>query len=334
VMMMGEDMMDNDDRIWSNTLSVREIGEMRVRDIKRRLQRAHGYSAEDVGRMLDKQELIHALGMEEHKVREARSEKQKRTLVWRSILAAVISVAAVACWPVLCQAYQVAEVNLVVYTDRKRLQVRRCWELRSMLGLIGVALMFLLDGLSIWLSASILLSWFFRSRYFFPMPSLPIHPAKFMGGEIAQGPMANYGLNIGPMIISWGLRFGNAQIEKWTGKALASAQRELKRRARENETVQAKEERRARKAARRAAKEAAAKEEAAAREVTPTSSCGSTCRESHPFEPSEKAPLNYSTSPASVEAFLGEEFGKANSENDADESSVELEATSGLDDLD
>jgi hypothetical protein len=320
------------EQIWSNTLSVREIGEMRVRDIKRRLQRAHGYSAEELGRMLDKQDLIHALGMEEHKVREERLEKQKRVLAWRSMIAAVISVAVVLCWPVLSHAWEVAAVNFVVFTDRKRLEIRRCWELQSILGFVGVTLMFLLDGLSIWLSASILLSWFVKSKYFFPMPSLPIHPAKLIGGEVANGPMANYGLNIGPMIVSWGLRFSNSQIEKWTGRALARAQRELKRRAQESETVQEKEERRARKAARKAAKEAAAREEEAANETTPTSSCASTCKEGSTFEPQDKAPPDYDTSPASVEAFLGEEFGKTTSE-DIDES-VELEATSGLDDLD
>ena len=210
----------------TDTLSLLEIGELRVRDIKRRLQRLHGYTADDVGRMLDKKDLINALAFEEHKTRERKLDRQKRYLVKRGIIAALVVVAIVMFWPLLSHAYEVALVNFVVYTDRKRFEARRCFELKSIPGLIGVVLMFIMDGLSIWLSVSILLSWVMRSKYFFPVPSLSVHPAQFMGGAVASGPLSRYGFNIGPMIISWALRFINSQIEGYTGKVLASAHRE------------------------------------------------------------------------------------------------------------
>ncbi|CAB9507696.1 expressed unknown protein [Seminavis robusta] len=336
--MEGDDADDGTIAV-GKTLTVQEIGDMRVRDIKRRLQRTHGYGADEVGRMLDKQELIHALAFEEHKIREKKLDQQKRVLVWRGILAALLSVSVAMCWPLLSHAYEVAAVNFVVYTDRKRLEVRRCMELQSALGLLGIVLMFLVDGLSVWLSASILLSWVMTSKYFFPMPPLPIHPAKFMGGEVASGPMSRYGFNVGPMLVSWGLRFLGSQLEKWTGQTLAAAQREMKRKARENETQAAKEERRARKAARRAAREeAAAADAAAARQSVPSAAFGQPPQEMNPaFVPPDRPPPAYDTSPASVEAFLGEEFtnppDNGNGEEGEEEEPV-VEGTSGLDDLD
>ena len=244
------------------TLNMEEIGDMRARDIKRRLSRTHGYSAEELVRMIDKKDLINALSFEEHKTRQQHQEKQKRFLAKRGIIAALIAVALVLFWPLLSHAYEVSAVNFVVYTDRKRLEAQRCWELKSTLGFVGIVLMLAVDLLQIWLSGSVILSWVMTSKYFFPVPSLPIHPAKLMGGEIANGPLSRYGLNVGPMAISWGLRFANSTIEAWTGRFLSKAQREMKRKARENETEKEREERKARKAARKAAKQAA-KEQAA-----------------------------------------------------------------------
>ena len=85
----------------TKTLSMGEIREMRVRDIKRRLSRTHGYSADEVGRMLDKKELIQALAFEEHKDREKELEKVKRFVVIRGIVVAVIAVIVVLGWPIL-----------------------------------------------------------------------------------------------------------------------------------------------------------------------------------------------------------------------------------------
>ena len=65
---------DQTDLDSSTTLSLSEITELRVRDIKRRLSRTHGYGADELARMLDKKELINALAYEEHRQRQKDDE--------------------------------------------------------------------------------------------------------------------------------------------------------------------------------------------------------------------------------------------------------------------
>ncbi|CAJ1942382.1 unnamed protein product [Cylindrotheca closterium] len=238
----------------TKTLSMQEVQSMRVRDIKRRLGRTHGYAADELGRMLDKKDLIQALAFEEHKERERETKEFKRALMTRGIVVALIAVLVVLGWPLWEQLYAVASVNFVVYTDRKWHEVKRCTELRSGMGAFGILLMAIVDGLQLWLSASILLSWFTSSKYFFPTPSLPFRPAQFMGDQVASGPLSKYGLNIGPMAVSWVFRFVNGQLESFTGRALSRAYQKQKKSSRDTESP---EERAARKAARKAAKKAA-----------------------------------------------------------------------------
>ena len=238
----------------TKTLSMQEVRGMRVRDIKRRLTREHGYSADELGRILDKKELIQALSFEEHKEKQKEQEKLKRFLVIRGILTAAIAVVIVGGWPLWSHLYEVVCVNLVVYTDRKRHEAGRCLELRSKMGFIGILLMAIMDVLQLWLSASVLLSWVTTSKYFFPMPNLSVRPAQFMGGQVASGPMAKYGFNVGPMVITWVFRFVASRIEAWTGRQLANAHRAQRKDAKQWESS---EERAARKAARRAAKKEA-----------------------------------------------------------------------------
>jgi hypothetical protein len=242
----------------SDTLTMDQVREMRVRDIKRRLSRSHGYSADELGRILDKVELIQALSFEEHKEKQKHNEKVKRALVSRGIIGTIIAIVIVAGWPVWTHVYAVGSVNLVVYLDKRKYEASRCVELKSMQGIFGVLLMAICDLMSLWLTTSVFLSWFTTSRYFFPTPNLPIRPAAMMGGEASRGPMAGYGINIGPMALSWAMRFVNGRLEAFTGKALSKAYQRTKQEARQREDP---EERAARKAARRAAKKAA-KEEA------------------------------------------------------------------------
>ena len=44
--------------------------------------------------------------------------------------------------------------------------------------------------------------------------------------------LANYGINVGSMAVTWAMRFVYGKIELWTGKALASAHRQQRREAR------------------------------------------------------------------------------------------------------
>jgi hypothetical protein len=242
----------------ASLLTYEEVTEMRVRDIKRRLARNHGFSADELSRMLDKKELIQALAFEEEKLRLTAEADMKRALFKQSVLVAVIAIFIAMCWPLLQHAYEVAHVNLVVYTDRKKLEAVRCWELRTYTGMFLVLVMLAIDVLQIWLSGSILLSWVTRSKYLFPVPSIPIRPAQLMGGDISRTSLASYGINVGPMAISWILRYANNQVERWTGRAMSQAQKSQRKAERANETSQERATRRAaRKEAKRAAQERA-----------------------------------------------------------------------------
>jgi len=93
-----------------------EISQMRVRDIKRRLTRHHGYGADEVAKMIDKNDLIHALSYEEHKVRQKEKERRKRVLFKKGVMIALVCVIVVMFRELWFHVWEVASVNLVVYT--------------------------------------------------------------------------------------------------------------------------------------------------------------------------------------------------------------------------
>ena len=224
---MGTVNTNKDAAASSSFLSLTEIADMRVRDIKQRLARSHRYGADELGRMILKKELVETLAFEEEKVRLRSVDQHRRYWAWRGIGMAIVVVLVVACWPLLQQGYEVALVNFVVYTDRKQLEVTRCREWQSKWGMLGVTLMFMIDILQAWLTLSIVLSWVIRpNRYFFLTPNIPIKPAQFMGGPMDKA-FGSYGINIGSMLVTWGLRFAHGQLETWTGKALARSRQRM-----------------------------------------------------------------------------------------------------------
>lgn len=91
---------------------------MRVRDIRRRLTREHGYGADEIALMLDKKELINALAFEEHKAAQKEKDRKKRVAFRRSIIVALICVIFVMFRDLFVHAYEVASVNFVVYTGK------------------------------------------------------------------------------------------------------------------------------------------------------------------------------------------------------------------------
>lgn len=236
----------------TSTLSIDEVSKLKVREIKRRLALTHGFAADELGRILDKKELVETLAFEEEKIRLGEEAEVKRFLLKRGIIVALVSVVVVMCWPLFQHAFEIAHVNFAVYTDRKRHETSRCIELQSYKAMIGVFLMFVMDLLGMWMTASIVLSFVMKSnKYFFPYPNLPIRPAQLMGGGMAQA-FGGYGLNIAPMIIRWLMRFVNEKLEIWTGRCMSLAHKTQRRAAREFETE---EERAQRKAARKLVKQ-------------------------------------------------------------------------------
>lgn len=72
------------------------------------------------------------------------------------------------------------------HTDRRKHEILRCRDFHSFKGYFGIFLLFIIDILSLWLSVSVLLSWVMRSKYFFPVPNIPIRPAQLLtihGGD-------------------------------------------------------------------------------------------------------------------------------------------------------
>lgn len=241
-----EDYINDGIDLETKTLNIIEISEMRVRDIKRRLSREHGYGADELSRMLDKKELINTLSYEEHKVYQQEIDKRK----WRRIKSAIIytcaAVLVVMFWPLLSHAIEVAKVNFVVYTDKRRHELSRCREYSSIKGYFGMFLLFIIDGLSTWLSVSVLLSWVMKSKYFFPVPNIPIKPAQLLAGGVGgdAGALGQYGINVGPMIISGLFRFLNNRVEGMIGNAMSKAFQMQRKNARKEERAREKEERR------------------------------------------------------------------------------------------
>jgi len=257
---MGNDVTDESTgKQRSTRLTYEEISSMRVRDLKRHLAHRHGYSHEELSKILDKKDLISNLLYEEDKLRSQQQSKQQRYHFWNLALTTVLAIVLVAGMPLWIQVMNVISVNFVVYTDRLTYGLSQCYQYRSSSAVIWFICLLLLDLCQLWLSLSIAASWIlskhYRAKYahwLFPTPSFAVHPAQFLGNpQISQGPLGSYGINIAPMVISWGLRYAHAYVERWTGLALAKAQRAQQKKEREWETP---DQRAARKAAKKEAK--------------------------------------------------------------------------------
>jgi len=242
-------------------LTFTQISKLRVREIKRQLSRNHGYSADELSRMLDKKELIEALAFEEHKLDMKEKDELRRKNIQKAVLVAIVCVLVVMCWPLINHAFDVALVNIVVYTDKKKYEMSQCWSFKSLTACFGIICMATLDFFQVWLSCSVLLSWVIsRNKYFFPTPSIPISPSLFMHGAPGgrgTSPLDRIGINVGPMMITWLLRWLRNRTELFVGKSLLKAQkkqRKAERKKKETETADL--DRKLRRARRRAEKEA------------------------------------------------------------------------------
>lgn len=245
-----EDYINYDD-LETKSLDIIQISNMRVRDIKRRLARHHGYGADELSRMLDKKDLINTLSFEEHKVYQQELDRRKSRRIKSTIIYTFAAVLIVIFWPLLKHAFEVVHVNFIVYTDKRRHELSRCREYKSFKGYFGVFLLLIIDFLSTWLSASVLLSWVMKSKYFFPVPNLPIRPAQLLSGGGDSGALGLYGINVGPMVISGLFRILNNRVEVMIGNAVSKAfqnqrrrEKEEMKRARKEERAKEKEERR------------------------------------------------------------------------------------------
>lgn len=117
----------------------------------------------------------------------------------------------------------------------------------------------MMDCMQLWLSVSVILSWVMRSKYFFPIPSIPISPRLLTNNT---NPLARFGFNIGPMIITFFFRLVRGRIEVWVGKVLSGAyqhkkkERKAAKKEKEHmEAARAKQQRRAARATRRVERE-------------------------------------------------------------------------------
>jgi hypothetical protein len=215
-------------------MSILEISSLRVRDIKRRLTRRHGYSPDRISNILDKKELIHMLAYEEDKIRMKYEQRVQQDAFFYAVLVAVLILIITIGWPIIEHAYNVISVNLVVYTDRKIFEAKQCMQLQSTLGMAGLGLMILLDLLQLWLSLTVAMSWVIaKNKFFFPYPSFSLSLQELvphtLGSNQSQAPvrptMDRLGINFGPMIVGMLLDFSRRRLEAWIGRVLLAAKR-------------------------------------------------------------------------------------------------------------
>ena len=157
---------------------------------------------------------------------------------------------------------------MIHISDRRKHEISRCRDYNSYKGYLGIFILFIIDALSFWLSTSVLLSWVMSSKYFFPTPNIPIRPAQLLtptGGD--AGALGQYGINVGPMIVRFGIKFVSGKVENMIGRAIQQCQRNIKRKEKELLKKMRKEEKAKDKAARKEAKRLAkiAKQERIAR---------------------------------------------------------------------
>jgi len=210
-------------------LSISEISSLRVREIKRLLAIDHGYSASEISKMIDKRELINTLAFEEHKIYLKFQQKRKRERYQIGIIVSLIAVVVVMCWPLFRNLWVTFCVNIEVYVDRKKYEISRCLQFRSIKGCIGMFVLIILDLLNFWLLLSVTSSWIIPSnssyrRFFFPTPYVPIQPLSLlsaMNQNKTQSSLQNYGVNVGPMFITFMLRFLRSRVESWIGRVLS-----------------------------------------------------------------------------------------------------------------
>lgn len=224
---VDDDIDDYDDDKQSTKktpLDIVSISAMRPREIKRRLARYHGYDPDELSRMIDKKDLINALSFEEHKARQRKVDKRKWRQFRKSAIYTLLAISAVVFYPLVKHAIEMGHVNFVVYSDRRKHEMRRCCDYHTPLGYFGIFLLFVIDILALWLSTSVLLSWVISSKYFFPVPNLPIRPVQLLTPPSGDaGALGNFGINVGPMLISWSLRFCSGKVEAMIGRACRNA---------------------------------------------------------------------------------------------------------------
>lgn len=147
-----------------------------------------------------------------------------------------------------------------LFSDKRKHEMGRCRQFNTVKGYVGMFLLIVIDLLSFWLSTSVLLSWIMRSKWFFPVPFIPIRPAQLLtpkGGD--AGTLGNYGINVGPMVISFVFRFLGGRVETMVGNAMSEALKRQKRREKEKIKQMRKQERAKEKMAKQEAKRQAAK---------------------------------------------------------------------------
>lgn len=112
------------------------------------------------------------------------------------------------------------------------------------------------------------------SKYFFPTPNIPIRPMELLTpkGHDA-GAYGKYGINIGPMVISWFFRFLSGKVEGMIGRAMSESLQQQRKKEKDEMKQRRREERAKEKEAKRAAKKEAkelAKEIARQRDAVDT----------------------------------------------------------------
>lgn len=166
----------------------------------------------------------------------------------KGIIFALAAVLFVMFLPLFKHAWEILCVNMVVYYDKKKYEISRCLQIRSMQGFAIMLLLIIIELLQIWLSTSVILSWVIpRNKYLFPTPYIPVRPGALLNPASQPQGLSRYGLNVGPIIITWILRYIRSKVEAWLRRVISKAQSKFRK--------ETDEERHLRKIKKRAEKE-------------------------------------------------------------------------------
>jgi hypothetical protein len=197
-------------------LNDNELRLLRTKDIKKILLEL-GIDRNEINKHLDKDELIALVQETIQKQVSQRDEDLKFhyytkiaiysliiiliTLFYKHILAIILSTG------------QSLWGDYWIFTEKFKL-VRQCIKYRILLALLAISTSCIIDVAIPLIHISTLLSWVipsssFLRQYLFPTPHFPISPHSILG----RGPTT--GLNIGPMVFLWVLKYSKDKLENF-----------------------------------------------------------------------------------------------------------------------
>jgi hypothetical protein len=162
-------------------------GSLKPREIKRLLQKRHGYTPQAVAKLMLKDELVEALVAEENAAwarAGARAyaeeggalglfslDRWERWYAGNTPLAVALLVALLTAVLFATPLYQTLNFQLSLWYDRRQHQCSRAYRAGSVVGVAGIFLLAALDAVKVWMRVTIGLGWVTPRRYYWRIVS-------------------------------------------------------------------------------------------------------------------------------------------------------------------